>query len=243
MSALNFNIPFNPFTPKAHNFCNLTGRRFGRLFVISIYAQTSSQLILWLCRCDCGNWSIPSSRNLRSTNTTSCGCFGLEQSQKRRITHGFSVGKKSAEFNVFHLALKRCTNPKDKRYNRYGGRGIEFRIASVADMVAEIGLRPSARLTLDRIDNNGHYETGNIRWATRQKQARNRSTNHVITINGESRCIAEWAEIFQIKPQTIQSRLHYGWSPQDAVTVPVGTRPCHANSMVGPGVNTIAVAE
>jgi hypothetical protein len=71
-------------------------------------------------------------------------------------------------------ARQRCTNPNHVSYKNYGGRGIEFRFESFKEFIEEIGLRPSPELTLDRIDNDGHYEAGNVRWATRLEQNSNR---------------------------------------------------------------------
>ena len=74
---------------------------------------------------------------------------------------------------IYHAAKQRCTNPKDPRYRDYGGRGIEFRFNSFAEFFADIGPRPVGH-TLHRVNNDGHYETGNVRWATPKEQAANR---------------------------------------------------------------------
>jgi hypothetical protein len=91
------------------------------------------------------------------------------------MTHGLSRrnGKTTPTYLAWANARNRCTRPNDPSYPNYGGRGIEHRFDSVADLVADIGERPSPELTLDRIDNDGHYEAGNVRWATRSEQSRN----------------------------------------------------------------------
>lgn len=80
--------------------------------------------------------------------------------------------KSNAEYNTYLRAKGRCTNPRQPDYSRYGGRGIEFRFTSFEQFFTELGRRPPG-LSLDRINNDGHYEPGNVRWATRSQQVRN----------------------------------------------------------------------
>lgn len=91
-----------------------------------------------------------------------------------RITHGGCVGGKSFEYLAFLRAKKRCNNPKSDKYKYYGGRGIRFNIANFTEWFAELGPRPSQDHTPDRIDPNGHYEKGNLKWSTRSEQMLNR---------------------------------------------------------------------
>jgi hypothetical protein len=98
-------------------------------------------------------------------------------------------------------------------YSDYGGRGIQvcerWRTSFMA-FLADMGERPSTEHSLDRIDNDGNYEPGNCRWATKQIQARNRRCNRVISLNGEARTVAEWSELLGVSPRTIYSRLNKG---------------------------------
>jgi hypothetical protein len=128
---------------------------------------------------------------------------------------------KSAQ-RTYERAKARCTNPHNNRFHRYGGRGIEFRFASITEFIATVGPRPSPNHSIDRIDNDGHYEPGNVRWATRTEQANNRKTNRLITLDGITKTVAEWGPIYGISPKTISTRINaYGWDEERAVRTPV----------------------
>ncbi len=94
-----------------------------------------------------------------------------------KVTHGAALrvdGKRWPEYEAYIGAKGRCTNPKDKSYINYGGRGIEFRYVSFEQFIADVGRRPYPRYTLERKNNNGHYEVGNCKWATMKEQLKNR---------------------------------------------------------------------
>lgn len=79
-----------------------------------------------------------------------------------------------AERDAFYHARSHCRNPKNAEFSLYGGRGIEFHFDSFEDFFDAVGPRPTPRHSIDRIDNFGHYERGNLRWATQSEQCRNR---------------------------------------------------------------------
>lgn len=105
--------------------------------------------------------------HLFAGNVKSCGCLRNRQG-------GLSQrdGKSSPEWNSYHGAKVRCSNPRQLRWKDYGGRGIEFKFQSFKEFYDELGPRPSGH-SLDRIDVNGHYEKGNVRWASAIVQANN----------------------------------------------------------------------
>lgn len=95
-----------------------------------------------------------------------------------RAIHGHNrKGKRSPEYRAYYHAKDRCTNPNDKGYLYYGGRGIQFLFNTFAEFLADVGLRPTKKHSLDRKNNNGHYEPGNLRWATKSEQMKNRRSN------------------------------------------------------------------
>lgn len=108
---------------------------------------------------------------------------------------------------------QRCTNPKTREYGHYGGRGITIdeTFKSFEGFYAYMGPKPSPSHSIDRINNNGNYEPGNVRWATKKEQGRNTRVNRLITHNGETKCVAEWAEIVGVPPLRIGKRLLRGW--------------------------------
>jgi hypothetical protein len=118
----------------------------------------------------------------------------------------------------------RCGNPKDKAYYNYGGRGIRVCDAWLHDFsafIGHIGSRPDPQHTLDRVDNSKGYEPGNVVWATRKEQQRNRRVNRILTYRGKAMCVTAWAEEVGLCKDTIETRLRLGWSTHEALTRPV----------------------
>ncbi len=128
----------------------------------------------WICRCQCGVTRTVMSSDLRSGKSRSCGCLARLHRIEANTVHG-QAG--TPEHRAWTRAKGRCYNPKNAKYPSYGGRGIrmcdEWRENFLAFYV-HIGPRPSAKHSLDRWpNNNGHYEPGNVRWATAREQSLN----------------------------------------------------------------------
>jgi hypothetical protein len=147
----------------------LSNQRFGRLTARWPAGVRCAQIV-WLCSCDCGRLKLIEGQSLRYGHSKSCGCLSAELTRVRNRIHGQTA---TPEHKSFSSARGRCTNSNDAAWKNYGGRGIEFRFTSFNQFFAELGPKPTPRHTLDRINNDGHYEPGNVRWATRKQQALN----------------------------------------------------------------------
>jgi len=175
------------------------------------------------CRATNAKTTVVKSQDLRFGKTVSCGCFRL--GLKPRLTHG---GRGTPEYSVWSGMWKRCTDRAARGYKNYGGRGISVcvRWADFALFLEDVGRRPSAQHSIDRINNDGNYEPGNCRWATTSEQSSNRRTTVRITICGEVRTMSDWARLHNLSPATAHRRIKGGWDPIAAVTIPRrGARP------------------
>ena len=138
-----------------------------------------------------------------------------------RVTHGATIGGKSPAYVSWLTMRYRCFNTVQKRYYRYGGRGITVCNRwrnSFENFLADMGERPEG-LTLDRINNDGDYTPENCRWATYEEQANNTPRNRYITLNGMTLSVSQWSRKINLHPQTIYSRLNRGCSPEDALMI------------------------
>lgn len=204
------------------NFQDLTGRRFHRLTVVerapSVQYANGNRATRWACVCDCGERRIVYAGGLKSGLIKSCGCFNRETARVLLTTHGKC---KTREHTSWNAMISRCHNRNCRHYARYGGVGInvcdKWR-KSFSAFLADMGERP-AGCTPDRFPNkNGNYEPGNCRWATPKQQSRNMKSNRILTIDGKSLSVTEWAEITGVNRATAYSRLHRGISDKEAIT-------------------------
>lgn len=142
---------------------------------------------------------------------------------RRNYRHGAYVnGKRTPEYMIWGTMIQRCENPKNKKYAEYGGRGISVCSRwrkSFADFLADMGERPSSDYQLDRYPNNdGNYEPGNCRWASRQQNTQNTRRNRLLTLNGESLALSEWSRRTGLHLDCLRYRLEHGWSVERALT-------------------------
>lgn len=242
---------------------DLTGRSFNRWTVISfayaVQRRSKGYHYYWNCRCKCGTQKEVEESSLiysdKGRGTKSCGCHRIEVSGQLRRTHGRT---RTVEYSIYRNILNRCYDTKNAKYHRYGGRGIRMCLyyrEDFSNFLADVGIRPSTSHSIDRIDNDGNYSCGhcaeclqndwtaNLRWTTKDIQARNSTTATMITWNEKTQCIKDWAHELGISYTTLQQRFHPGygtkaWSVEKALTTPVRQRkhklPCTPNESPDP---------
>ena len=165
---------------------DLMGQRFGSLVVLEFAGlDKGNNGALWVCQCDCKVETrvVVHGHKLRSGHTTSCGCRKtINRTQRVHTTHGDTVGGETKEYRAWISMKNRCTNPKCRFWKRYGGRGIKVCdkwLYSFENFLADVGRAPGPGRgwSIDRMDNDGNYEPGNVKWATRKEQRQNQSRN------------------------------------------------------------------
>jgi len=208
----------------------MVGHKFGLLTVVAI-GKSNGQKRYWKCICDCGERREVRGDALRSGSTRCCGCLGAQR------IHG-AAG--TPEYSCWKAMRRRCLVVDDPKYSAYGGRGVRVCARWLSDFSSfrdDMGARPSAAHSIDRINNDGHYSCGkceecirngwpaNCRWATHLDQINNRR-NTVAVRTGEERVLAiELARRNQISDWVFYKRLRVGWDPTRAATTPVRRRP------------------
>lgn len=192
---------------------DLSNQTFGRLTAIEYFGTNSA---LWICRCTCGAIKKVRSGDLKAGTVKSCGCLQVDEN-KSRAKHNLCDSKL---YSVWGNIKKRCYNPKSEFYSYYGGRGIKVCdgwLESFENFYNDMKEGYKEGLTIERIDNNGHYCKENCRWATRKEQGQNKRNN--ILYKGKT--LAEWADIKGINYFTLKRRLELGWSWEKALNTPI----------------------
>jgi len=186
--------------------------RFGSLTVVREVDRAGSQRRVE-CRCDCGQNKIVYAQHLKRGNSRSCGCKIIVG----KATHGkfYEPG-----YSIWNAMMQRCGNPKNKHFTDYGGRGIHVceRWHNVANFLADMGPPPSGH-SIDRINNDGDYEPGNVRWADARTQAQNKRGSKMVEIGGEKMVLAEACRRLNVVDQfyRIYARMRKGKTFEEAL--------------------------
>jgi len=153
---------------------NLTEQIFGRLTAKSL-AKTENGRCYWNCDCSCGNQKVVAAYHLKRGAVQSCGCITREHGKSPNPTPKKSRKMLSREYRTWEAMRRRCLQPSDEAYKNYGGRGIKIcdRWMDFDNFYADMGAKPDG-MTIERVENDGDYETSNCVWATRAEQNKNR---------------------------------------------------------------------
>lgn len=202
---------------------NLVGQSFGRWTVLDFWG-CDNRRSYWRCRCACGTERRVDQSQLRSGKSRSCGCLTRDVSASLHTTHGWSRHRVCL---VWHSMIARCHKPRSANYKHYGARGISvckrWRL-SLQNFIDDMGLPPSDKHSIDRIDNDGDYELANCRWVTQSEQLRNTRRNVMLTFDGKTQCLTDWAHELGVTFDLIYGRIRNGWSVEDALTRPRQSR-------------------
>ena len=170
-------------------------------------------------RCACG--TVKRVRTDHLQRIRSCGCATKRLLAESKTKHGASYGggrgKVTPEYSTWLNMRERCRNPTGKNAAYVGITCCE-RWSVFENFLADMGKRPSPRHSIDRIDPARGYEPGNCRWATKKEQSRNRTGRVMVTYQGETLCLGEWAERTGIALGTLQYRAKAGWPPERMLT-------------------------
>jgi hypothetical protein len=172
-------------------------------------------------RCDCGNTTTVRAADLVAGRTKMCR--SCSSTVARKGHGGAKKGHVTSEYTSYTHMLQRCTNPESKDYPNYGGRGItvyELWLHSYEAFLMYMGKKPDPTYTIERLDSNGNYTPGNVVWATKETQNRNRRCNVFATIDGTRATVSEWIIKMGLEEYAdcVYKRINRGMHPEEALT-------------------------
>lgn len=199
------------------------GDVFGRLTILKEIQSTTDHRIV-LCRCECGKEKNVRLSSIINGDTTSCGCFNIQQVKKANTIHGKS---RTRIHQIWLSMLQRCTYKNHVAYERYGGNGITIcdEWMEFENFYNDMKDEYKDNLSIDRIDNSKGYCKYNCKWSTQKEQCNNRKNNRIVTYLGKPYTMTQLAEKFNIKMGTLHDRITYqGMTPEEAVSFVKGAK-------------------
>lgn len=202
------------FKIQTMDISTIIGKKYGKWTVIREQGTTTTydeksgwhrtKQRVW-CKCDCGTEKEVSVQAIIHGRSLSCGC--IHKDNPNRKTHGLSH---SVEHNTWTTIRNRCYNKNEPSYKYYGAKGIvmcdEWK-DNFMQFFIDMGKRPADKQSIDRIDSKGNYCKENCRWATQKEQNNNKKSNVLVTYNGKTQNIAQWAEETGLSYNTLYFRL------------------------------------
>ena len=207
---------------------DLTGKKFGRLTVLSRGENSKAGQVQWFCICDCGNEKLIHSTNLVQGSSKSCGCLSIELTTERLTKHGLY---KHALYNTWNDMNDRCNNSNSAGYDSYGGRGVTVckrwhssNPNGCKNFIDDMHPSWESGLQIDKDKINPKaklYSPETCCWLTIKENSNNRRNTVYITANGQKKCLSEWSEILGINPSTLSHRYKSGWSHDKIINEPL----------------------
>ena len=201
-------------------FIDMTGQVFGQLTVLKRAHNVGSRT-MWLCRCTCGVEKPIITHCLRSGIVISCGCFHNKKTGDIFRTHGMSQTKL---YKVYTAMRQRCEIPHHPSYQDYGLRGItvceEWRNDRTKFFDWALSNGYADNLSIDRINNDLGYSPDNCRWADTKVQSMNKRSTRLITVDGITKSLVDWLQIYPVTRRTFYERIENGWDEVTALTKP-----------------------
>lgn len=183
------------------------GKKFGKLTPLVCRRHSKNGKYGWECLCDCGNSTFVLTGNMVRGISRSCGCLRRKISKetlRKRLSNSHHMTK-SREYRTWQGMKARCYKKSHIGYKDYGGRGIRVCdrwLNSFENFLLDMGSKPVDK-TIDRIDNDGDYSPSNCRWATHHEQEHNKRNSIILTYNGKTMCLTQWADYLRVNRSSL----------------------------------------
>lgn len=199
----------------ANHVKDLTGQRFGMLIAQRRFVVGEASW--WECICDCGEKVNRRMESLTRPQNSNCGRHQVE------LVNGHGMSRTNI-YKSWVSMVQRCTNPNTQSWANYGQRGIRVceRWLDFKNFYEDMGDPPFPLASIERENNNGNYEPGNVKWASKAEQNRNQRSNILVTMNGKTQVLKDWCDELGMPYTTVKARIkRLGMMPEEALTTPV----------------------